>query len=191
MPRGLDFEQLWPANQQALTRAERLLAHCLEGLRRQRQQRRADRDRLALDVEQVLQPLDQLNAGLVAVIEAMAADRQDNRLQRWQGELQRLLDPLDSGMQGLRELLIVLDEPLASPPVDDSLEAASERRADQQRQQLLQLLAQRQKQVLQLQSELATLQLQVFQSSPADNAAEDAPDSAPATDQSGSPSIFS
>ena len=189
MPRSVDLEQLWPAHQQALTRAEHLLAHCLQGLRHQHRQRRVDRDRLALDVELLLHPLEQLSSGLVEVIEAMAAHRQDNRLQRWQGQLQRLLDPLDSGMQGLRELLTVLDEPLVTLKADDPAFAAAEARTDQQRQQLLQLLAQRQKQVLEFQAEVTTLQKQLFQLSSVD--ADTARPANDLSDQSGRPNIFS
>lgn len=168
-------------------RAERLLEHSLAGLHRAEQLRRADRDRIALQLEQLCLPLEELSGGLAALIEDMARDRQDNRLLRWQGRLQQLLTPLDLGVQGLRDLVALLDQPLdRSTPVD------GQSTPTRKRYQLQQLLIQRQKQVLQLQTEVRELQLQLFAAQAASEPeaavtpAEDAPEVQPRT-----PNIFS
>jgi chromosome segregation ATPase len=179
---------LWDDTCQALLRAERLLSHSLEGLERGQQQRRHDRHSLALELEQALLPLRELNSGLGGVIEEMAADRQDNRLQRWQGRLQQLLQPMDEGTQRLQELLVLLDQPL--PPAT-AAEPAAPRALQERVQQLEQLLQRRQKQVLGLQAELQTLQQQLFAASVSATPSADALPPEPGEDQSSTPSIFS
>lgn len=152
---------------QLLLRAERLLEHSIAGLHEQESRRRRDRDQVGFALEQLLQPLEQLSGGLSRMIEEMAQHRQDNRLQRWQGQLQQLLTPLDVSQQELRELVVLLDQPL------DQLQTQSEqsptdlrsRAGEQQKRlQLVQLLALRQKQMGQLQSEVVALQRQLFES---------------------------
>lgn len=164
----------WQRTSAAIARAERLLTHAVEAVEQERRQRRHDRDALAFELEQLLLPLDSLAAGLVAVIEGMARDRQDNRLQRWQGQLQQLLDPLDSALQQCRDELTCLDQPLQvapgtpGPGTDGSLttpkqqQGQQQQRTQQQSQQLAQLLALRQQQVLELQAECRELQRQLF-----------------------------
>jgi chromosome segregation ATPase len=156
---------------QLLLRAERLLEHSIAGLHEQESRRRRDRDQVGFALEQLLQPLEQLSGGLSRMIEEMAQHRQDNRLQRWQGQLQQLLTPLDASQQELRELVVLLDQPLEQPL--ERLQAQSEqsptdlrsRAGEQQKRlQLVQLLALRQKQMGQLQSEVVALQRQLFES---------------------------
>ena len=154
----MSAEDLWQQTSPQLLRAERLLAHCLEALQEARRQRRRDRDRVALELELLLPTVEALTTCLSGVIEELAQDRQDNRLQRWQGQLQQLLTPLDSGTRLLRELLVQLDQPLA----DEIGADPGATRAQRQQQQLQQLLALRQKQVLQLQAEVSALQAQLF-----------------------------
>jgi len=184
--------ELWPHTEQALLRAERLLAHGLEGIRREHMLRRSDRDRIAFELEQLLPSLEGLSAALVEVIEAMAQARQDNQLQRWQGQLQQQLDPLDEGLRLLREQLVLLDQPLAHEQPD-----ASSRRERQKHQQLVQLLAHRQKQVIALQAERSALRAQLFAAeqrlaSFAATQEADDPDASPvSSDQTITPSIFS
>jgi hypothetical protein len=184
--------ELWPHTEQALLRAERLLAHGLEGIRRQQQLRRSDRDRIAFELEQLLPPLEGLSAALVEVIEAMAQARQDNQLQRWQGQLQQQLDPLDEGLRLLRQQLVLLDQPLAHEQPD-----ASSRRERQKPQQLMQLLAHRQKQVIALQAERSALRAQLFAaeqqlaSLAAGEVADDSEVPPVNSDQTITPSIFS
>jgi small-conductance mechanosensitive channel len=182
----------WPQTEQALLRAERLLAHGLEGIRREQQLRRSDHDRIAFELEQLLPPLEGLSAALVEVIEAMAQARQDNQLQRWQGQLQQQLDPLDEGLRLLREQLVLLDQPLAHEQPE-----ASSRRERQKQQQLVQLLAHRQKQVMALQAERSALRVQLFECEQrlvalaAGHEVGDLEASAGFPDQTSTPSIFS
>lgn len=184
--------ELWQHTEQALLRAERLLAHGLEGIRRQQQLRRSDRDRIAFELEQLMPPLEGLSAALVEVIEAMAQARQDNQLQRWQGQLQQQLDPLDEGLRLLHEQLVLLDQPLAHEQPE-----ASSRRERQKQQQLVQLLAHRQKQVMALQAERTALRAQLFAAeqrlaSLAATQEADDPEASPEnSDQMITPSIFS
>jgi hypothetical protein len=154
--------ELWSQTEQALLRAERLLAHGLEGIRQEQALRRQDRDRIAFELEQILPQLEGLSAALVEVIEAMSLARQDNQLQRWQGQLQQQLDPLDEGLRLLREQLTTLDQPLEHEQVDAGGDRASIQRERQKQQHLLQLLAHRQKQVMALQVERSALQAQLF-----------------------------
>lgn len=152
---------------QLLLRAERLLEHSIAGLHEQESRRRRDRDQVGFALEQLLQPLEQLSGGLSRMIEEMAQHRQDNRLQRWQGQLQQLLTPLDVSQQELRELVVLLDQPLDQLQ-DQSEQSPTELRSrageQQKRLQLVQLLALRQKQMGQLQSEVVALQRQLFES---------------------------
>jgi hypothetical protein len=181
--------ELWEQAGQLLLRAERLLAHSVEGLREGERRRRRDRDRLALEVEQLLTPLEALSSGLARVIEELAQDRQDNRLQRWQGQLQQLLTPLDSGTQSLKDLLVQLDQPLRH-----ELEAVPGGMREVRRQeQLQQLLLLRQKQVLQLQSEVSALQAELFsrESGPAPGAGDEPAPADGGAFQGSTPSIFS
>jgi len=162
-------------------RAERLLEHSLLGLQQADQKRRLDRDRIALQLEQLRLPLEELSGGLTALIEDMARDRQDNRLLGWQGRLQQLLTPLDMGVQGLRDLVALLDQPLERALSGDAISGEGRRR-----QPLQQLLVQRQKQVLQLQAEVRDLQRQLFE---AHNVGP--PAAVDPRDQPTTPSIFS
>jgi hypothetical protein len=176
----------FPLTSPQLERAERLISHCLSALEQAEQRRSQDRQRLAFEVEQLLLPLDQLSGGLSGVIESMAADRQDNRLQRWQGQLQQLLDPLDSSLQLLRDLRVTLEhDPKPAP-------ATTSTPQQQKSEQLLQLLALRQKQVLQLESQVIELRQQLFdlQQRPEPEATAE-PAKEPAAAQANTPSIFS
>jgi hypothetical protein len=175
-----------PHTSPQLERAERLISHCIRALEQANQRRRQDRQRLAFEVEQLLLPLNQLSGGLSGVIESMAADRQDNRLQRWQGQLQQLLDPLDSSLQLLRDLGVTLEHDPEPAP------GATTTSQPQKSQQLLQLLALRQKQVLQLESQVIELRQQLFdlEQSPKPEATSE-PATKPAAAQPSTPSIFS
>ncbi len=173
---------LWHQTAEQLLRAERLLQHSVNSLDQAAVGRRRERDRIALELEQLLNPLAALSQGLTRLIEEMAGGRQDNRLQRWQGQLQQLLSPLDLGMQMLEELVIQLDQP-PDQPSDDP-------RDHQKRQQLQQLLALRQKQVTQMQAEVRSLQQQLFAATSQEQPAADAPQG-PDGDAIGTPSIFS
>ena len=190
-----------PPLDQLLLRAERLLEHSIAGLHGQESCRRRDRDQVCFALEQLQQPLEELSGGLSRMIEDMAQHRQDNRLQRWQGQLQQLLSPLDASQQELRALVVLLDQPLEQPlerlqrPAEPDPAALRSRASDQQkRQQLVQLLALRQKQMGQLQSEVAQLQRQLFESQQRLNqlqASAPALDPSPGEDQGRVPSIFS
>jgi hypothetical protein len=189
--------ELWQHTEQALLRAERLLAHGLEGIRREQQLRRSDRDRIAFELEQLIPPLEGLSAALVEVIEAMTQARQDNQLLRWQGQLQQQLDPLDEGLRLLREQLVLLDQPLAHDQSDALRDDVSCRRERQKQQQLVQLLAHRQRQVMALQAERSALRAQLFAadqrlaSLAAGQEADDPDVTAGSPDQTITPSIFS
>lgn len=180
--------ELWSATEQALLRAERLLAHGVEAVRQQQRLRRQDRDQIAFELEQLLQPLEGLSAALVAVIEEMAQHRQDNRLQRWQGQLQQQLDPLDEELLRLREQLALLDQPLGH---EQPAGGAAGQRQRQKQQQLVDLLAHRQKQVMALQLERSALQLQLFEAEQRLAAFQSTDPSAEAGGQPSTPSIFS
>lgn len=179
---------LWQHTADQLLRAERLLQHSLNGLEQESAHRRQERDRIALELEQMLTPLDALSDGLTRLIDDMARDRQDNRLQRWQGQLQQLLSPLDQGMQLLRELVVQLDHPL-QPAVNGDPQPGRASPDAQQHQQLALLLALRQKQVLQLQSEVQTLQEQLFMTASQQPTAPDRPQLT-AEEGIATPSIF-
>jgi len=90
----------------------------------------------------------------------MGEVRQDNRIQRWQGELQALLTPVDEAELQLQELLLQLEQP--GPDHWQGLDLSQARPAIQ-RLQLQQLLARRQRQVQELQAEVRELRLQRWQ----------------------------
>lgn len=180
----MNSDDLWDQTAEQLLRAERLLAHSLAGLEQAEAARRHDRERVALEVEHLLLNLNTLSQGLTTVIEELARDRQDNRLQRWQGQLQQLLTPLDHSGQALRELIAMLDGPL-----ERSSNGASPRSTpEQQRQQLQELLALRQKQIVLLQAEVSELQQQGASSSSQQPSPE--PGTVAPAPQPTTPSIF-
>ena len=185
----LSQHPLWPQAEAELIRAERLLQRSLLQLESEGGRQQQQRARIGLELERILAPLQRLSAGLGGLIEAMAADRQDNRSQRWQGQLQELLLPLDAACLQLQELLVQLDQPAQVPAANG--EGAGGREAVQ-RLQLQQLLALRQRQVLQQQAELAELRRQLFAQAPAlSEAPEDGNASAAAEAPGpGLPSIF-
>ena len=154
---------LWlNANNQFL-RAERLLEHCLLKLNKAEAERQQGLNKVAFELEQLLPTLTQLNEGIEIIITEMSADRQDNRLQRWQGQLQQLLTPLDNGKQNLQELVEKLDQSINSGENLNNNSIPYQRK-ERERNQLQELLALRQKQVLQLQAEVNELQKQLFES---------------------------
>jgi len=154
---------LWlNANKQFL-RAERLLEHCLLKLNKAEVERQQGLNKVAFELEQLLPTLTQLNEGIEIIITEMSVDRQDNRLQRWQGQLQQLLTPLDNGKQNLEELVEKLDQSINSGENLNNNSIPYQRK-ERERNQLQELLALRQKQVLQLQAEVNELQKQLFES---------------------------
>lgn len=191
-PADLTDHPQWHRAEQEFSRAERLLeAACLQ-LQEHGEQNQQERARVGLELEQALEPLQQLCSGLGLVIEAMAQERQDNRIQRWQGELQQLLLPVDEAQLQLQQVLLQLEMPLAEAWQGKDLREA---RPMIQRLQLQQLLAQRQRQVQQLQAEVRQLRGELFlalSSQPVlvdGNWAEDA--GSVASPMDGIPSIFS
>jgi hypothetical protein len=185
----LSQHPLWPQAEAELIRAERLLQRSLLQLESEGGRQQQQRARIGLELERILAPLQRLSAGLGGLIEAMAADRQDNRSQRWQGQLQELLLPLDAACLQLQELLVQLDQPAQVPAANG--EGAGGREAVQ-RLQLQQLLALRQRQVLQQQAELAELRRQLFAQAPPLAEASDDSNAAAAAEAPGPglPSIF-
>lgn len=158
-PEDLTDHPQWHLAEREFSRAERLLeAACLQ-LQEHGEQNQQERARVGLELEQALEPLQQLVAGLGLVIEAMAQERQDNRIQRWQGELQQLLLPVDEAQLQLQQVLLQLEMPLAEAWQGKDLREA---RPMIQRLQLQQLLAQRQRQVQQLQAEVRQLRGELF-----------------------------
>jgi len=154
---------LWlNANKQFL-RAERLLEHCLLKLNKAEVERQQGLNKVAFELEQLLPTLTQLNEGIEIIITEMSVDRQDNRLQRWQGQLQQLLTPLDNGKQNLEELVEKLDQSINSGENLNNNSIPYQRK-ERERNQLQELLALRHKQVLQLQAEVNELQKQLFES---------------------------
>lgn len=145
---------LWQSTEREFLRAERLIEQAVERLQVQGVEHQQERARVGLELERALAPIQTLSAGLLKVIEAMALQRQDNRIQRWQGELQGLLTPVEEAERQLQELLLQLEQP--TPDQWQGLPVAEARPAIQ-RLQLQQLLAQRQRQVQQLQAELREL----------------------------------
>ena len=161
---------IWQSTERELLRAERLIERSVEQLEAHEDRQRHERARLGLEIERALQPLQALSAGLSVMIEAMAEIRQDNRIQRWQGELQALLVPVDEAELQLQELLLQLEQPGADPWQGQDLSRA---RPAIQRQQLQQLLARRQRQVQQLQAEVRELRSQLWQVADVQTAAEE------------------
>jgi len=190
-PADLTDHPQWQRAEREFSRAERLLeAACLQ-LQEHGEQNQQERARVGLELEQALAPLQQHCDGLGLVIEAMAQERQDNRIQRWQGELQQLLLPVDEAQLQLQQVLLQLEMPLAEAWQGKDLREA---RPMIQRLQLHQLLAQRQRQVQQLQAEVRQLRGELFlalsnQSELADGSGADGAGSAPASSDA-IPSIF-
>ena len=184
---------LWLIADQEMTRAERLLQHSLQRIEWERQERQTDRERIALEIERQIGGLTGLAQGLADLISSMDTDRHDNRSRRWQGQLEQLLAPLDSGLEHLRNLLVLLDQPL--PAAVSTPQEQRQQRQQQQREQLQQLLSRRQQQVIKLEAEVQDLRCQLFAQSTlkgdsgpvaeADLAAE------ASTDHTSTPSIFS
>jgi hypothetical protein len=159
-PADLTDHPQWHRAEQEFSRAERLLeAACLQ-LQEHGEQNQQERARVGLELEQALEPLQQLVAGLGLVIEAMAQERQDNRTQRWQGELQQLLLPADEAQLQLQQVLLQLELPLAEAWQGKDLRGA---RPTAEKLQVHQLLAHRQRQVHQLQAEVRELRGDLFQ----------------------------
>ena len=152
-------DPLWQSAEREFLRAERLIERAVEQLQHQAARHQQERARVGLELERALEPLQAFSAGVQQVIEAMAQDRQDNRIQRWQGELQSLLAPVDEAERLVQELLLQLEQ-----PTPDHWEGKpfQESRPAIQRLQLQQLLAQRQRQVQQLQAEIRELRLRCW-----------------------------
>lgn len=182
--------ELWSIADQEMTRAERLLQHSLQRIEQERQARRADRERIALELESQISTLQTLTQGLADLIASMDADRHDNRSRRWQGQLEQLLAPLDSGLEHLRDLLVRLDQPLPTSSND-----LQEQRQHQQREQLQQLLSRRQQQVIKLEAEVQDLRCQLFAQSSLTGDPEAFAEAEaamnPDNNQTSTPSIFS
>lgn len=182
--------EIWSIADQEMTRAERLLQHSLQRIEQERQARRADRERIALELEGQISDLTGLAKGLADLIANMEADRHDNRSRRWQGQLEQLLAPLDSGLEHLRDLLVRLDQPLPTSSNDPQ-----EQRQHQQREQLQQLLSRRQQQVIKLEAEVQDLRCQLFAQSSLTREAGTVLEAEAATNtddhQTSTPSIFS
>lgn len=155
----LSRHPLWQSTEREFLRAERLIERAVERLQAQGAQHQQERARVGLELERALAPIQTLSAGLQQVIEAMALQRQDNRIQRWQGELQSLLTPMEEAERQLQELLLQLEQPT---PDQWHGQPVAEARPAIQRLQLQQLLAQRQRQVQQLQAELKELRQQCW-----------------------------
>ena len=181
--------ELWDATDRELGRAERLLHHSLERIDREQQSRRADRERLALDLERMITDLETLSSGLTELITSMDGERQDNRSRRWQGQLLQLLSPIDSGLEQLRDLLTWLDQDLEPATQDPQ----GQRRVQQQSQMKL-LLNRRQQQLIKLEAEVQELRSRLFAMTATN---EDEPQvitpltPSNASDQNQHPSIFS
>ena len=150
---------LWHNTEREFLRAERLIERAVDQLQAQGLHHQQERARVGLELERALAPIQSLSAGLQQVIETMAQQRQENRLQRWQGELQNLLMPVDEAELQLQELLLQLEQPTSEHWQGQPL---AEARPAIQRLQLQQLLSQRQRQVQQLQAELKELRLRCW-----------------------------
>ena len=184
----LSLHPLWPKTEAELLRAERLLQRSVQQLASEEHSQQQHLARVGLELERVLAPLQRLSSGLGGLIEAMAAERQDNLSQRWQGQLQELLLPLDEACLQLQELLVQLDHPSQLARMGEG----STGRDTVQRQKLQQLLALRQRQVLQHQAELTELRQRLFaqQSSGLGDAQSAEIDSEREIDDPALPSIF-
>jgi hypothetical protein len=151
---NISNEQLWQTTEQQLLRAERLIERAAGQLQHQNNQHQYERARIGLEIERVLVPLSALNSGMLQIIETMAKERQDSRIQSWQAKLQELLGPVDEAELQLQELLLQLESPSTNSLPEQNLTG---NRPVIQRLQMQQLLAQRQRQVQQLQAELREL----------------------------------
>jgi hypothetical protein len=180
---------LWQHTEREFLRAERLIERAVEQLQAQGLQHQQERARVGLDLERALAPIQSLSAGLQQVIETMAQQRQENRLQRWQGELQNLLMPVDEAEHQLQELLLQLEQPT---PDHWQGQPLAEARPAIQRLQLQQLLSQRQRQVQQLQAELKELRLRCWtlETSGSAGSPQPEPDGLQGESESGPPAIF-
>ena len=185
--------ELWADTEQALTRAERLLHHSLQRIEQEQAARRSERLAISRGLSRNLETLQHLAEGLAALIQAMEGDRQDNRSRRWQGQLELLLTPLDSGMEHLRDLITTLEQPLPRPLPEGQDQHQDDTTAPEQaRQRLQELLQRRRTQVVKLEAEVQDLRRRLFQiSAPADQATPPAADVAAPHPQSDVPSIFS
>lgn len=177
---------IWQDAERQLLRAERLVERSVEQLQAREDAHLQERARIGLEIERALQPLQALSAGLGRMIESMVEIRQDNRIQRWQGELQELLTPVDEAEHQLQELLLQLEQPGHDHWQGQDL---SQARPVIQRLQLQQLLARRQRQVQQLQAELRELRAQSWATGEPTRAEAPAPESPAA--RTTQPSIFS
>jgi len=180
---------LWHNTEREFLRAERLIERAVDQLQAQGLHHQQERARVGLELERALAPIQSLSAGLQQVIETMAQQRQENRLQRWQGELQNLLIPVDEAELQLQELLLQLEQPT---PDHWQGQPLAEARPAIQRLQLQQLLSQRQRQVQQLQAELKELRLRCWtlETSRPAGLPESQPDPTEAAAEPGPPSIF-
>lgn len=181
----LSTHPTWQEAERQLLRAERLVERSVERLQAREDSHRQERGRLGLDIERSLQPIQALSAGLSRMIEAMAEIRQDNRIQRWQGQLQELLTPVDEAELQLQELLLQLEQP---GPDHWQGQDLSQARPAIQRLQLQQLLARRQRQVQELQAELRELRSQSWQAD--QPMVQESPAPEPLEERRTQPSIF-
>lgn len=180
---------LWQSTEREFLRAERLIGRAVDQLQAQGVQHQQERARVGLELERALAPIQSLSAGLQQVIETMAQQRQDNLIQRWQGELQGLLMPVDEAERQLQELLLQLEQPT---PDHWQGQPLAEARPAIQRLQLQQLLSQRQRQVQQLQAELKELRLRCWtlETSRSPGLPEPQPAPQQGATEPGTPSIF-
>ena len=153
----LQEHPLWQQAEGEFLRAERLLERSVEQIQRQDGAHEQERARVALELERAVAPIQALCTGLQSVIEEMAQDRQDNRLQQWQARLQTLLLDVDEAERWLQELMLQLEHPSPDRWQGQNLQEA---RPAIQRYQLQQLLAQRQRRIQELQAEVKQLRLQ-------------------------------
>lgn len=182
--------ELWASTEQALTRAERLLHHSLQRIEQEQAARRSERLAISRELGRNLETLQHLAKGLGALIQAMEGDRQDNRSRRWQGQLELLLTPLDSGMEHLREVITTLEQPLPLPLPHNQHQEENTPAPEQARQRLQDLLQRRRSQVVKLEAEVEDLRRRLFQiNAPTDQTTQPAANAA--AHQSGVPSIFS
>ena len=180
---------LWHNTEREFLRAERLIERAVDQLQAQGMQHQQERARVGLELERALAPIQSLSAGLQQVIETMAQQRQENRLQRWQGQLQNLLIPVDEAELQLQELLLQLEQPTSEHWQGQPL---AEARPAIQRLQLQQLLSQRQRQVQQLQAELKELRLRCWtlETSGSSGSPQPEPDGLQGESEPGPPAIF-
>lgn len=164
----LQDHPLWQRTEAEFLRAERLLERSVETLQQQTAVHGQERARIALELERAVAPIQALCMGLQAVIEEMANDRQDNRLQQWQARMQSLLLDVDEAERWLQELMLQLEHPTPDQWQGQTLQEA---RPAIQRYQLQQLLAQRQRRIQELQAEVKALRQQAWEPRPVESAA--------------------